>query len=246
MQANGAPSEAERALLTPLMAHLPPSVLKEAYVPPVTDGSGKNRRSLRRAARLLDRAGWPVIDGLRQNMEGEPLRIEFLTNSSAFERITGPYVEVLRRLGVDASLRRVDPAQYQQRVEDFDFDIITARFVTSPTPGPSLRGLFSSQSAEARGSLNMAGVMNDGVDALVEAVIAAPDRAALGTAVSALDRALRSLHIWSPHWHKGSHTIAYWDKFGRPERKPPYDRAVIDTWWVDPVKQAALAAATGR
>ena len=245
LSAAGPPSEAEVLLLEPHAADLPADILTvDAVTPGETDGSGRIRRQLRDAGRLLDEAGWTVgADNLRRNAAGETLRIEFLDDSPAFERITGPYVKNLRQLGVDASMRTVDAAQYQERAKNYDFDITIARLPIQPTPGVELVNLFGSASAEAPGTLNLSGVANPAIDALIEAVVAAETREAHAAAVSALDRALRSLFVWVPQWSKGTHTIAFWDKYGRPETKPPYTRAIVDTWWMDPEKAAALEAA---
>ena len=241
MAAEGEPSPAELALLEPFRDQLPEEVFGAPYVPPVSDGSGRNRRALRRASRLLDEAGWTINgQGQRVNAEGEVLSIEFFDDSSAFERIVNPYIDNLRALGVDASFRLIDAAQMQRRQRDFDYDVTTARFTMSLTPGPSLLNFYHSSSADAPGSFNLAGVADPVVDALVETMIAAEDRESLYVAGRALDRVLRAKHIWTPHWYKASHTIAYWDKFDRPETKPLYARGILDTWWEDADKAAAL------
>ncbi|TYO91404.1 extracellular solute-binding protein [Oceanicella actignis] len=243
LEAEGPPSEAELALLRPLAAHLPPAALEgPPYSPPVSNGSGSDRRLLRRAMKLLDAAGWKVRDGLRRNAAGEVLSIEFLDDSPTFQRIIGPFIENLRKMGIDARLRIVDAAQYQARVKNFDFDIVPGRFVMSLTPGPELRNMFGSAGADQPGAPNLTGLANPAVDALIEKVVSARSREELTTAVHALDRALRSLHIWVPNWHKSGHTVAYWDVFGRPPVKPPFARGVIGLWWWDEEKAARLRA----
>lgn len=246
LAAEGPPSPAELALLEPLTAHLPETALKAAYLPPVTDGSGRLRRELNAAGALLDAAGWTVgSDGKRRNAKGELLTVEFLDDSPTFERITGPYVKNLEQLGVTATMRTVDAAQYEERRKTYDFDVTIARMPMAATPGVDLLNLFSSAAAEAQDTLNLSGVANPAVDALIEAAIGAKTAEAHAAAISALDRALRSLHIWVPQWSKASHTMAWWDRFGRPATKPPYARAVEDTWWIDPAKSAALDARKG-
>ncbi|MEM7524802.1 MAG: extracellular solute-binding protein [Pseudomonadota bacterium] len=248
LAATGEPAEEEAVLLSSYAADLPASVMTDAaLVPAKTDGSGRIRRQLKAAGALLDAAGWKVgADGLRRNAAGEAMTIEFLDDSPAFERITGPYIKNLRQLGVDASLRTIDSAQYQERTKNYDFDITIARMPIQPTPGVELLNLFGSAAAEAPSTLNLAGVANPAIDGLIEAIVGAKDADAHATAVSALDRALRTLHIWVPQWTKGTHTIAYWDMFDRPATKPPFSRAIIDTWWIDPDKLAALREARGR
>ncbi len=244
LKAEGTPSDAEVKLLEPYRDQLPESVFGQAYVPPKSNGSGQDRRLLRKASRLLRESGWIVRDGRRVNAEsGEQLTIEFLIFSPTFERIINPYIRNLERLGIDASIRRVDPSQYQERMKSFKFDITTRRFTMEQTPGPELRNLFGSRSAGAKGSSNMAGISSPVVDALVEKMLAAGTREELRTAAHALDRVLRAGHYWVPQWYKTTHHIAFWNKFSRPETKPPYDRGVIATWWYDAEKAARLEQA---
>jgi microcin C transport system substrate-binding protein len=209
-------------------------------MPPKSDGSGQDRDLLRKAGTLLDQAGWRVEDGKRVNDKGEQLAIEFLTFEPTFERIVAPYAKNLKLLGIDARIRRVDPAQYQRRLKDFDFDITTQRYVMRNTPGVELRSYFGSQAADLDGSLNLAGIKDPAVDALIEKVVGAKTREDMTTAARALDRTLRAGHYWVPHWYKGSHTVAYWDKFSRPETKPKYDRGILDAWWFDEAKAKAV------
>jgi len=244
LKAVGKPSVAELALLEPYRDELPDSVFEEAYLPPESDGSGRDRRLLRNASRLLTDAGWVIREGRRINAEtGEPLEIEFLIFSPTFERVIGPYVRNLDMIGIDARIRRVDPSQFQERMKSFDFDITTQRFVLNQTPGPELRNYFSSDAAQAKGSFNLAGIQSPVVDALINKVLAAQTREDMQTAARALDRVLRAGHYWVPHWYKTTHHIAFWDKFSWPETKPPYDRGVIETWWYDEAKAARVEAA---
>ncbi|XSG81603.1 MAG: extracellular solute-binding protein [Methyloligella sp. ZOD6] len=241
MRAEGEPSEKELALLDSLSADVPEEAKGEAYTPPVTDGTGHDRTLLREAHELLVEAGWTVKDGVRVNAEGEPLRLEFLNFEPAFERVTAPYLKNLQRLGIQARIRMVDPSQYQQRLKGFDFDITTQRYGMELTPGPELRSYFSSDAANMTGSLNLAGIADPAADELIGRIIEAKNRGELVTAARALDRVLRAGHYWVPHWYKGSHAIAYWDKFSRPEQKPRFDRGILDTWWFDEAKADALA-----
>jgi microcin C transport system substrate-binding protein len=242
MKAEGEPSEAERKLLQGLGVPVPEEALGEVYVPPKTDGSGRDRAILVKAGKLLDDAGWTVKDGMRVNDKGEPLKLELLMFEPVMERIAAPYVKNLKQLGIDARLRMVDPAQYQQRLKDFDFDVTTQRYGMRNTPGVELRSYFGSEAAKLDGSLNLAGVADPAVDALIERVVAAKTREDMTTAARALDRVLRAGHYWVPHWYKGSHSVAYWDKFSRPETKPKYDRGILDTWWFDDAKAAQIGS----
>jgi microcin C transport system substrate-binding protein len=242
LKATGRPSPAELALMEPLRGKLPAAAFGPAITPPKSDGSGQDRRLLRTAHRLLLEAGWKRNGSWLVNGKGERFTIEFLITSPAFERIIIPYVRNLKLLGIDASIRLVESAQFQRRLKSFDFDIVAQRYVFSLTPGVELRAYFGSRAANLPGSFNIAGIGNAGVDALIERVVAAKSRAGLTTAARALDRSLRALHFWVPHWYKASHTIAWWDKFSRPKLKPKYARGVLDTWWFDARKAAKLKA----
>jgi microcin C transport system substrate-binding protein len=238
MMAKGLPSAEEIALLEPFRSKLPKEVFGEPFVPPVSDGSGQDRALLRRAGQLLNEAGYPIKDGKRVGPKGERLTIEFLLEEPSFQPHHMPYIKNLGTLGIDASLRLIDSAQMQNRRNDFDYDLVIQRFSFSATPGDSLRSFFSSQAAAIKGSRNLAGMADPAVDALIERVIAASDRATMTTACRALDRVIRSGRYWIPHWYKGTHWVAYWDMYNRPPQKPRYSRGVVETWWYDPDKAA--------
>lgn len=240
MMARGKPSPDEIELLTPFRGKVPDEVFDEPFVPPVSDGSGQDRRLLRRAAQLLQEAGCPVRDGRRLTPTGEPLTIEFLIEEPTFQPHHMPFIKNLAVLGIEASLRIIDPAQMQKRRNDFDFDITVQRFSFSSTPGDSLRSFFSSQAARLPGSQNLAGIADPAIDAMIERIIAAESRPALIVACRALDRLIRAGRYWVPHWYKASHWLAYWDVFARPATKPRYGRGIPETWWYDAEKAARL------
>jgi microcin C transport system substrate-binding protein len=156
-----------------------------------------------------------------------------------------PFIRNLERIGIKATIRKVDPAQYNRRMDDFDFDITISRKSMSKTPGVELRDYFHSSSAHSKGSKNTSGVDSPVIDSLIDSIERATGRAQLTDAVKALDRVLRAMHIWVPQWHKGSHTIAYWDIYDRPPLKPEYARGVIDLWWIDKEKHARLKDQVG-
>ncbi|MCC7252943.1 extracellular solute-binding protein [Hyphomicrobium sp.] len=241
LKATGKPSPEELALLEPFRDKLPEAVFGEAIVPPVTDGSGNNREQLRQAAKLLADAGWQQTpEGLR-NAAGQPLTVEILLDSPSFERIIGPYIKNLRAIGIDATMRRVDAAQYERRMKDFDFDLTTQRYALRLTPGIELKNFWGSQAAATNGSFNLAGIADPVLDQLIDKVVMAKSRDELVTATRAADRVLRAGHYWVPQWYKGAHNLAFWDKFGWPEVKPKYERGALDTWWYDDAKAKALA-----
>ena len=240
MMANGKPDPAEFTLLEPFRGKVSDEVFGEPFVPPVSDGSGQDRTLLRKASQLLSEAGFPVKNGKRVDANGEPITIEFLLDEPTFQPHHSLYIKSLAVLGIDASIRMVDPVQFRARVDGFDFDATVQRFSFSTTPGDALRSFFSSQSAAIKGSQNLAGIADPVIDTLIDAVIAANSRADLVTACRALDRVIRAGRYWVPHWYKGSHWLAFWDVFGRPPAKPRYARGIPETWWYDQAKAAKL------
>ncbi len=241
LEAREAPSAAELALLEPYRGVLPNAVFERPYKPEKTDGSGNIRGALRQARKLLKEAGWRVKDTKMVDAQGQPFEIEFLSFSRGFERIIAPYIRNLARLGIEAKFRLVEPAQYQSRIQSFDFDIITLRWSMGLTPGIPLRNQWHSSAADIQGSYNYLGLKSPAVDALVDKIIDAKNREELTTAARALDRVIMWGHYVVPQWFKAAHHIAYWDRFGRPKIKPKYARGVWDLWWVDKEKEAALA-----
>jgi len=240
MMAKGKPDASELALLERFRGKVPDEVFGEPYLPPVTDGSGQDRAWLRKGADLLTEAGCTIKNGKRVLPSGERLTIEFLSDEPTFQPHHLPYIKNLGVLGIDATLRLVDPVQYRARVDGFDFDITVERFSFSETPGDSLRTFFSSQAAATRGTQNIAGIADPAIDALVDIIIAAKTRAEMVAGCKALDRVIRSGRYWIPHWYKASHWIAYWDVFDRPASQPRYFRGIPETWWYDQDKAAKL------
>jgi microcin C transport system substrate-binding protein len=241
LKAEGAPSPAETAILEPLRKDVSPEVFGPPQLAPVSDGSGQDRTHLHEASELLDQAGWKIDNGQRRNAKGETLAVEFLLDNPVFERVLTPYLRNLQLLGIDATMRTIDDAQYQLRLKTFDFDIVSTRFASSVTPGSELRSFFGSAAAKADGSYNLSGLSDPVVDRLIENVLTAPTRDQLDAAGRALDRVLRAEWFWVPNWYKPSFWIACWDKYGRPDVKPKYDRGIVDTWWFDAAKAERLA-----
>jgi microcin C transport system substrate-binding protein len=242
LAATGVPTGAELELLQPYRGKIPEEVFTQEYNPPSTDGSGKIRDNLRRAIELLAEAGWKVDKTTRKLTAadtGEVMAFEILLHEPLFERVTLPFVKNLERLGIAASVRTVDTAQYQQRVDHFDFDMVVNRVPQSSSPGNEQRLYWGSQFAQQPGSHNVIGIADPIIDALIEAIIAAPDRASLVNRTHALDRVLQWGHWMLPHWYIANDRILYWDKFGRPAVTPSLG-VQFDAWWVDPEKAATL------
>ncbi|WP_127088754.1 extracellular solute-binding protein [Aquabacter cavernae] len=241
LMASGLPDAAEEALLAPYRDRLPADVFGAPYVPPVGDGSGQDRAMLRRAAALLKEAGYQVNQGRLLDPKGQPLTIEFLDDDGSFERHTSRLIANLKVLGIEGSFRMVDPAQYQSRLKDFDFDVVVRRYSVSLNPGEELRAFFGSEAARMKGSNNLSGISDPAVDGLIAVALAAQTRAELVTACRALDRVLRSGRYWIPQWYKPSHWVAYWDVYERPPTLPKYAIGVLDTWWTRPSGASAPA-----
>ncbi|MBV9782526.1 MAG: ABC transporter substrate-binding protein [Acidisphaera sp.] len=239
LASSGIPEGDELALLAPFRDKLPPALFTQPYKLPVTDGSGNNRDNLRAALALLRDAGWEVKERKLVDANGRAMSFEILLPDATFERISLPYVQWLARLGITANVRTVDPAQYQNLLNTFSYDMTIDLFPESDSPGNEQLGFWGSASARQEGSDNIIGVADPVVDALVQKLVSAPDHAHLVTACRALDRVL----LWSwymvPHWHLDFVWAAYWDRFGHPDR-PVRTGLAFDSWWVD----ATLAAKT--
>jgi microcin C transport system substrate-binding protein len=250
LMANGPPPPEELKLLEPFRGQVPDDVFGAPFVPPVTDGSGQDRALLRKASQLLLDAGLVIKDGKRMLPNGEVFKIEFLHDEPSFQPHHAPYIKNLGTLGIEASLRVVDAVQYRARLEDFDFDMTVERFSMSGTPGDGLRPFFSSQAARTKGSYNLAGIENPAIDALIEKIIGADNRADLTIACRAMDRVFRAGRYWVPQWYRNNHPVAYWDVFDHPKTSPRYQ---IDNysssvgerilWWFVPDRASRLEQA---
>lgn len=238
LAATGLPSDRELELLKPFKDQLPPRLFSEAYEPPKTDGSGRIRSNLAKAVKLLKAAGWRVKSG-KLEKAGRPFVFEILLVQPGFERITLPFAKNLERLGVEARVRTVDAAQYIKRLETYDFDIIVSSWGQSLSPGNEQRNFWSSAAADQQGSYNFAGIKDPVVDALIEKLIAAPDRDSLVARCRALDRVLQWGFYVIPQWHIGYDRLAYWNKFSQPAITPEQG-VQFSTWWVAPDKEQKL------
>ena len=242
LASSGLPQGEELKLLEPFRKDLPPQVFTEPFKLPITDGSGNNRDQLKRALELLQQAGWTVKDRKLVDKDGQQMTFTILLDEPSLERPSLPFVQLLQKIGIDARVRTVDPAQYQHLVDSFDLDMIMMIFPEGEIPGNELRDYFTCAAAKAQGSYNVPGICNPAVDALVQKVITAQDRDTLTTAARALDRVLLWGWYLVPNWDSLVFHVAYWDRFGYPN-KPIREGFNFDTWWVDPAKAKALEAA---
>ena len=242
--AEGLPSPDELALLEPLRGMVPEAAFGEAVRQHVTNGTGRDRSIFRQANALLREAGWREEGGRLVDEDGDQLSVEVLIRSQIFERILGPYTKNMQRMGIAASVRLVDPSQFQARIEQFDFDMVGLAFSFAPNPSEeSLQRFFHSQAAGTPGSSNYPGIAEPGVDRLLETIGAADSREELITAVRAFDRVLRAGHYWIPNWHSANHRVAMWDMFGWLEPKPDYFFPIERLWWFDADKARAIGKA---
>jgi microcin C transport system substrate-binding protein len=239
LASSGLPGPDELQALEPLRGKIPEDVFTKEYTPPVTDGSGNNREGAREALRLLAEAGWTVKGGKLVNARGEPFGFEILIDEPTWERIVLPFVKNIERLGISARVRTVDAAQYQKRIESYDFDMVVTVWPQSLSPGNEQRDFWGSAGATAPGTRNLAGIRDSAVDKLIELLIQAPDRKALVARTRALDRVLLWGYYVVPHYHLQAFRVAYWDRFGRPAIAPKYAFG-FDTWWIDSKKDTAL------
>lgn len=236
----------EKSILEAVKDKVPAEVFTAEFKNPVSASPQDSRNNLRMAAKLLQEAGWvQKQDGgktILVNGKGEALSVEFMLNSPLFERITLPYTQELAKLGIQSSVRTIDSAQYQERVNNFDYDIIVGGWGQSLSPGNEQRNFWGSEAARRAGSQNYVGIENPAVDALVERIVFAKDRTELVAACRALDRVLLWNHYVVPMWHLPYARIAYWNRFGRPEKLPDFGLGFPDIWWYDADKAAKTDA----
>ncbi len=238
--AKAAPDVAEIAILEPFRASLPPEVFGEPYVPPKTDGTGHDRSILKQASDLLTAAGWKQIDNTIVDEEGAPLEIEFLIDAQVYERILAPFVANLKALGVAATIRQVDPTQYQARQTSFDYDIVLEAFSFPATPLDGLPQFYGSKSADQGGSRNYSAIKEPAVDAALAKLPSVATREDLITLTRVIDRVVRAKHYWIPAWYLANHRTAYWDIFGHPPAKPDFSFTPETTWWFDKDRAQAI------
>lgn len=243
-RAEGLPSPAELALLEPFRAELPPEVFGEPVMQPVSDGSGRDRKLLGQASRLLAEAGWKRDGGFVVNEKGDRLAVEVLAEDESMVRIMSPWVENMKAIGIDASVRLVDSSQYEERQRNFDFDLNTLAVSVGATPSAdALETLYHSRAADRPGTRNYPGTKSPAIDALVAAAGRAQSRDELVVALRALDRVLRARLDWIPTYYLANHRAAYWDLFGFVEQKPDYGFPVETLWWFDHDKAARIGKA---
>jgi microcin C transport system substrate-binding protein len=246
LAATGLPQGAELAILEKVRDKVPPEVFTKPYTNPVNGSNETIRANLREATRLLREAGYEIRNRKLVNSKtGEPVTVEVLIDRPDWERIVLPYRPNLERLGIDMTVRLVDDAQYENRLRQWDYDIIVASWGQSLSPGNEQRNFWSSQAADRPGSRNLIGIKNPAVDALIERLIFATSREDLIAATKALDRVLLWNHYVVPQWTYGKVRTARWDRFGRPDKMPKYGFSAFPTiWWWDAAKATKAGSRT--
>ena len=230
----GLPDQLELEYLEPLRDMIPEEVFTEVYQPPATDGTGNNRTNLQKAIDLLEEAGWIIEDTKLINSDsGQQMNFEIMLVSPSFERVMAPFTQNLEKLGINATYRTVDSAQYIKRRDEYDFDMMVTTWPQSFSPGNEQRYFWGSEAADINGNYNFAGIKNPAVDILIEKIIEAEDFEHLKASVRALDRVLLWNHYVVPNWYIKYARVAYWNKFGRPDEDPDFGVPYVSTWWID-------------
>ncbi|MBZ9847157.1 extracellular solute-binding protein [Mesorhizobium sp. CA14] len=243
LASSGLPQGKELEILEKYRDKLPPELFTQEFKLPVYDSPQAERKYLKQAVDLFAQAGWVIKGGKMVNAKtGAPFKFEILGWNDTDQVIASPWIANLRKIGVDATLRIIDQTQYINRVNNFDYDVVTSILQQSGSPGNEQRDFWSSKAADTPGSRNYAGIKNPVVDALVDRIIFATDRDDLVATTHALDRVLLWNYYTVPQYYRAVVWLAYWNKFGMPEKQPSYRGADIDSWWIDPEKEKALAA----
>ena len=241
LASSGLPTPAELKYLEPLRGKIPEEVFTKEFKLPESDGTGNVRDLARRALALLKEAGWEIKDGkMTETKTGKKLAFEMLLGDASFERVVLPYKQNLERIGIDMNVRTVDTAQFKRREDEFDYDMMVESFGQSLSPGNEQRDFWGSKAADTNGGRNTLGIKDAAIDALIETLIAAPDRESLINVTRALDRVLLWSHFVVPNWHSNTAFVAYWNRFGRPAKSARYAPVAFDTWWIDEAKDRAL------
>lgn len=223
-------SDAEREILLPYQKQLSAAVF-DPLKSNKTLGNGNVREQMRQAVKLLSKAGYQLIDSKMQNKDGEQLSFEFLLYSKDFERVIHPFRRNLQRIGIKSDIRLVDVSQFINRLNNFEFDMLSLRKGQSISPGNEQASFWGCETANQVGTSNWAGICSPVIDALTKKLIKASTREEVVNITKALDRVLLSEHMVIPQWYLPAYRIAYWDKFSRPAIAPYYDLG-LDTWWV--------------
>jgi microcin C transport system substrate-binding protein len=232
LAASGLPEGRELEILQGMKDKVPAEIFTTPYSNPVGGDPQKSRENLRKAISLLKEAGYAIQGNRMVNTKtGKPLSFELLLSSPTLERVAVPYTQALRKIGIDARVRTVDPSQYTNRVRSFDYDMIWNVWAETMNPGNEQADYWGSAAANQQGSRNYAGIADPAVDELIKKIIFAPSRDDQIAAIKAMDRVMLARHYVVPLYYRSDIPIAYWDKFERPAELPTYSTGFPDIWW---------------
>ena len=241
LEAKGVPEGDELALLESVSDLIDPAILTEPAVMAHESGDRQlDRKNLRKALKLMEEAGWEVGDDGMLAKDGKTFDLEFLSSNAGFDRVILPYIDNLKALGVNAKYNRVDPAQYQQRSNNFDYDVVFDGYSVGLEEGLGLDQKFGA--GGVNDVFNPAGYSSPAVDKLIEVAVDAKSYDEMATAVRAIDRIMRADHFVVPVWYLGKYWVAYFDMFEHPETLPPYALGELDFWWFNQDKYEQLKA----
>ena len=239
------PSQRVQTILKEVKPDIDEALLTKPFLLPVTDGSGENRANLIRAAELMEAAGYKVVKGKMTGLDGKPLSLEITIDNRTFESELLNFKKGLERIGIDFNIRYVDSTQYIEKRRNKDY-VMVYELVKHPLyPGREQIDRFGSAGADAPGSYNYARIKDPAIDKLIDKIIAAPDRKSVIPYVQAMDKLLMAGWYTVPGGYSGRFRIAYWDKFGMPDRLPRSGQG-YDAWWIDPEKEERLNKILGR
>ncbi|WP_053143898.1 extracellular solute-binding protein [Pseudomonas sp. P97.38] len=224
------PDAAERAILEPLRGQVPDEVFDQVFEAPKTDGSGVIRDKQLQALALLEQAGWKPEGDRLVNAEGEPLSFTFLNTQNGMDRLLLPYKRNLAQIGIDMSIRRIDPSQYVNRLMSRDYDMIVTGYPVSTSPGIELYNYFGSAAANDPGANNYMVLKNPAVDSLIDGLVKATTQGDMLRHAHALDRVLQWNYYWIPNYYPPGSSTVWWNRFGIPKVQASNDEA-IESWW---------------
>lgn len=231
LAATGLPAGKELEILERFRGQIPEQVFTAEYNPPQTDGSGNARENLRRAAQILDEAGYTLGPDKIRSKNGQRLEFTIVDANPMFERWVQPFIQNLQRIGVKANYRVVDSAQYQNLMNEYDFDMTIASFGQSDSPGNEQRDFWSTAKADMPGARNVIGVKNPAIDAIIEELIKAQTREDLVAYCRALDRVLQWNFYTIPQWHTNNWRLAWANTLEKPAKLSGLTPGIADTWW---------------
>ncbi len=232
LASSGLPEGKELEILNELKDKVPPDVFTKPYANPVGGDPNKVRDNLRTAVGLLKQAGFELKGNRMVNTKtGQPLGFEILLNNAGQERTVTPYINSLKKIGIDARIRTVDASQYINRIRSFDYDMIFSGWAQTMNPGNEQNEYWGSESVDRQGSRNYAGIADPAVDILIKKIVFAPNREDQVAAIKAMDRVLLANHYVVPMFYSGEEKIAYWNRIGHPEKLPEYDTGFPHAWF---------------